>query len=103
MNSYFDELGNEWIYSNSVSDITDILLNTYNKNHAISVEVEAVSDVMLDELFMFINDKQLRAIAKYYILGYKKKDIKRQLNINDYLLRKKTDQIRQYVKEYYGW
>lgn len=103
MNSYFDELSNEWIYSNSVSDITDILLNTYNKNHAISVEVEAVSDVMLDELFMFINDKQLRAIAKYYILGYKKKDIKRQLNINDYLLRKKTDQIRQYVKEYYGW
>lgn len=48
-----------------------------------------------------MNDEQLRIITKLLILGYRKSDIKKYLDINDYLLSKKIRQIKRILNLVY--
>lgn len=57
--------------------------------------------MMLENIIVSMNDEQLRIITKLLILGYRKSDIKKYLDINDYLLSKKIRQIKRILNLVY--
>lgn len=91
---------NEWLYSYDMSYIEKIY-STYNYHSKNAVEIKAISNMMLENIIVSINDEQLRIITKLLILGYRKRDIKKYLDINDYLLSKKISQIKRILNLVY--
>ena len=74
---------------------------TYNYHFKNAVEINAISNMMLENIIVSMNDEQLRIITKLLILGYRKSDIKKYLDINDYLLSKKIRQIKRILNLVY--
>lgn len=90
----------EWLYNYDVSYIENIY-DSYGYHSKNTVEIQAISNIMLENIILNINDSQLRVIAKLFILGYRKKDIKKFLDINNYLLSKKINQIKEILNLVY--
>lgn len=90
----------EWLYNYDVSCIENIY-DSYGYHSKNTVEIQAISNIMLENIILNINDSQLRVIAKLFILGYRKKDIKKFLDINNYLLSKKINQIKEILNLVY--
>lgn len=91
---------NEWLYGYDMSYIEKIY-STYNYHFKNAVEINAISNMMLENIIVSMNDEQLRIITKLLILGYRKSDIKKYLDINDYLLSKKIRQIKRILNLVY--
>lgn len=71
------------------------------RNRIITLENEAISNLMAEMIFKRLQDQQQKEILRMLIEGYKKIEIQRELNISYYHLQKNIKFICEDVRKQY--